>query len=176
MGWRMPDLVGERLKSIRELFGWSQRELAKRAGVPNSAISVIEHDNVSPSVASLEKVLLAFPISLSDFFSIRLDGSSLPAISLCVSDEFNKSLQLNDSNGSEISQAPPQGVLKFFEADSNAQFFIRYDGQLLVTSGQIRIHGIRCVQDLSAGEQVNIISPTLARIEILSDQASWVTL
>jgi len=34
--------VGERLQSIRKLKGLSQRELAKRAGVTNSTISMIE--------------------------------------------------------------------------------------------------------------------------------------
>ncbi|WP_458576085.1 helix-turn-helix domain-containing protein [Aliamphritea spongicola] len=34
--------VGERLKAIRKLKGISQRELAKRVGVTNSTISMIE--------------------------------------------------------------------------------------------------------------------------------------
>ncbi|NAT15302.1 XRE family transcriptional regulator, partial [Pseudomonas syringae pv. actinidifoliorum] len=41
--------VGERLQSIRKLKGLSQRELAKRAGVTNSTISMIEKNSVSPS-------------------------------------------------------------------------------------------------------------------------------
>ncbi len=69
----MAELVGVRLKSLREFHGWSQRELAKRAGVPNSAISVIEQGSVSPSVSSLAKVLKGFPLSLADFFSINVD-------------------------------------------------------------------------------------------------------
>ena len=49
--------VGARLKTIRKLKGLSQRELAKRAGVTNSTISMIEKNSVSPSVSSLKKVL-----------------------------------------------------------------------------------------------------------------------
>lgn len=61
-----------RLKSIRDLSGFSQRELAKRAGVTNSSISMIEQGQVSPSIQSLARILAAFPISLADFFSFTL--------------------------------------------------------------------------------------------------------
>jgi mannose-6-phosphate isomerase-like protein (cupin superfamily) len=49
----------------------SQRELAKRAGVTNGTISLIEQNRVSPSVGSLRKVLQGIPMSLSDFFSLE---------------------------------------------------------------------------------------------------------
>ncbi len=47
----------------------SQRELARLAGVTNGAISMIEQNRVSPSVASLKKILEAFGLSLADFFA-----------------------------------------------------------------------------------------------------------
>ncbi len=61
--------VGDRLKALRKKHGLSQRELAKRAGMPNSSISGIENNAVSPTVSSLKKLLSAIPVSLSDFFS-----------------------------------------------------------------------------------------------------------
>lgn len=61
--------VGVRLKSVRKKHGLSQRELAKRAGVTNSTISMIEKDSVSPSVSSLKKVLAGIPMSMVEFFS-----------------------------------------------------------------------------------------------------------
>lgn len=60
--------VGPRLKQIRKQYGLSQRELAKRAGVTNSTISMIEKSSVSPSVSSLKKVLSGIPMSLVEFF------------------------------------------------------------------------------------------------------------
>jgi len=66
--------VGERLKTIREIKGLSQRELAKKAGVTNSTISMIEKNGVSPSVSSLKKVLSGIPISIGDFFTLDLDN------------------------------------------------------------------------------------------------------
>ncbi|WP_368045288.1 helix-turn-helix domain-containing protein [Gilvimarinus algae] len=68
--------LGLRLKAIREANGLSQRELAKRAGVTNSSISMIEQGQVSPSVQSLEKVLSGFPMSLSYFFACGLSGDT----------------------------------------------------------------------------------------------------
>ena len=65
--------IGLRLQAVRTLKGLSQRELAKRAGVTNSTISLIEQNKVSPSVSSLKKVLDGIPISLADFFTLDLD-------------------------------------------------------------------------------------------------------
>lgn len=65
--------VGERLKAVRKQHGLSQRELAKRAEVTNSTISLIEQNRVSPSVGSLKKVLDGIPMSLTDFFAVDED-------------------------------------------------------------------------------------------------------
>jgi transcriptional regulator with XRE-family HTH domain len=65
--------VGLRLQSIRKLKGLSQRELAKRAGVTNSTISMIEKNSVSPSISSLKKVLAGIPMSLVEFFSLEME-------------------------------------------------------------------------------------------------------
>jgi transcriptional regulator with XRE-family HTH domain len=67
--------VGAHLKSVRQMYGLSQRELAKRAGVTNGLISLIEQNRVSPSVSSLKKVLDGIPMALADFFTLDLGGS-----------------------------------------------------------------------------------------------------
>jgi len=63
---------GTRLKAIREYNGLSQRELAKRAGVPHSSISMIEQGLNSPSINSLAKILGGIPMSIAHFFSCDL--------------------------------------------------------------------------------------------------------
>ncbi len=70
----MSEEVGKKLKAARIAFGLSQRELAKRAGVTNGMISLIEQDRVSPSVGSLQKILSAFPLTLAEFFTRDLSG------------------------------------------------------------------------------------------------------
>lgn len=72
--------VGARLQSIRKLKGLSQRELAKRAGVTNSTISMIEKNSVSPSISSLKKVLSGIPMSLVEFFSMDAEQDSEPQV------------------------------------------------------------------------------------------------
>ena len=64
--------VGGHLKAVRIMYGLSQRELAKRAGVTNGTISLIEQNRVSPSVSSLKKVLDGIPMSLAEFFTLDL--------------------------------------------------------------------------------------------------------
>jgi transcriptional regulator with XRE-family HTH domain len=61
--------VGNRLRTIRQLHGLSQRELARRAGVTNGLISLVEMNRVSPSVGSLKKLLDGIPMSLAEFFT-----------------------------------------------------------------------------------------------------------
>ena len=61
--------TGERLRALRTAHGLSQRALAKRAGVTNGIISMIEQNRSSPSVATLKKILDGFPTSLAEFFS-----------------------------------------------------------------------------------------------------------
>src|SRR5438270_11822878 len=67
--------VGARLRSVRTTFGVSQRELARRAGVTNGLISLIEQNRVSPSVSSLKKVLDGVPMSLAVFFTLDLSAT-----------------------------------------------------------------------------------------------------
>ena len=61
--------IGGRLRAARERHGMSQRDLAGRAGLTSAAISLIEQNKSSPSVASLKRLLDAFPMTLSEFFS-----------------------------------------------------------------------------------------------------------
>lgn len=67
--------VGGHLRAVRTMYGLSQRELAKRAGVTNGTISLIEQNRVSPSVSSLKKVLDGVPMSLAEFFTLDLQAS-----------------------------------------------------------------------------------------------------
>lgn len=77
--------VGGRLRQLRLGQGLSQREVARRAGMTNANLSLIEQGKVSPSLLSLEKILRAFPLSLSEFFgdsphlnTVKVAAASLP--------------------------------------------------------------------------------------------------
>ena len=66
--------VGKQLRAVRTAFGLSQRELAKRAGVTNGMVSLIEQERVSPSIGSLQKILSAFPMTMAEFFTRDMEG------------------------------------------------------------------------------------------------------
>jgi transcriptional regulator with XRE-family HTH domain len=61
--------VALRLREVRERNGLSQRALAKRTGISNATISLIESRKLNPSVAVLKRILDGIPIDLSAFFA-----------------------------------------------------------------------------------------------------------
>ena len=63
--------VGARLRLVRMRHGLSQRELARRAGVTNATVSLIESNKVNPSVGALKRVLDGVPMGLAEFFSLE---------------------------------------------------------------------------------------------------------
>ncbi|MGO1077216.1 cupin domain-containing protein [Inquilinus sp. CA228] len=62
--------IGGKLRRLREEHGLSQRELARRAGVSNATVSLIEQNRASPSIGSLKRVLDGLPLSLAAFFAL----------------------------------------------------------------------------------------------------------
>ena len=61
--------IGSRVRDIRKRHDLSQRKLAKRSGVSNGTISLIEQNKISPSVALLKRLMDVFGLSLSEFFA-----------------------------------------------------------------------------------------------------------
>lgn len=64
--------TARRLRLIRKAKGFSQREMAKRAGVGSGTISQIESGAMQPSVALLKKILAGVNENLGFFFSFEL--------------------------------------------------------------------------------------------------------
>ncbi|MDS1138003.1 cupin domain-containing protein [Nitratireductor indicus] len=60
--------IGARLKAMRTAGQLTQRQLAERAGVPHAQISNIEKNKISPSIATLRKVLGGMSVTMADFF------------------------------------------------------------------------------------------------------------
>ena len=60
--------VGNKLRTVREERGLSQRELAQLAGISTNAISLIERDENSPSVSTLQSLAGALNVKMSYFF------------------------------------------------------------------------------------------------------------
>ncbi|RMG92765.1 MAG: cupin domain-containing protein [Chloroflexi bacterium] len=69
-GSKMGDtfFLGAKLRALRQERELSQRELAKLAGISANAISLIERDEISPSVATLQRLAAALQVKISYFF------------------------------------------------------------------------------------------------------------
>lgn len=53
----------------REERGWTEYQLAEHSGLPQSTISSWYRKNMVPSIPSLEKICIAFGITLSQLFA-----------------------------------------------------------------------------------------------------------
>ena len=60
--------VGNRIKELRNKLGISQEELGFRSGVHRTYIASLEVGKRNISVATLEKMVNALNVSLSEFF------------------------------------------------------------------------------------------------------------
>lgn len=103
--------VGNRLREVRKIAGMSQRELAKRAGVTNSTISMIEKNSVSPSVSSLKKVLAGIPMSLMEFFGSE-DSAQVAAQVVYKQEDFLDS-SVGDIEWKLIGKSFPNRTMSF---------------------------------------------------------------
>lgn len=55
--------IGNKIKYARELKGWSQRELARRAEMSSGYIGSVENHTLVPSVKSLKKIAEALNVT-----------------------------------------------------------------------------------------------------------------
>lgn len=147
--------VGQRLIGLRAVYGLSQRELAKRAGVPNSAISVIEQGKSSPSTDSLGRVLSGFPLTLQQFFQLSPPESS-PLSSF--EQIFAERLQIhrhdmNDSDNVAITCGPTK---------------------LVVISGSLKLTTCFFAATLACGDDYFLTGNSPYRIDITGPETVWI--
>ncbi|MFA7495320.1 MAG: helix-turn-helix domain-containing protein [Acidithiobacillus sp.] len=71
--------VCERIRQLRGERNWSVRELASRADISASALSQIEADQNSPSIATLGKICAALGVAMVALFEDE-QAEALPAV------------------------------------------------------------------------------------------------
>lgn len=147
--------IGTRLQSVRNKKNLSQRELAKRVGVTNSTISLIEQNKVSPSISSLKKVLDGIPISLADFFTI--DSSNLQNDSPFYRKEELIDVGSGDIHYFLIGQNKPQRQMCILRevmppGTDTGKSMLQHEGE----EGGVIIQG---EVELTVGDQTRILGP-----------------
>jgi len=78
----MPIQIAKRIRNMREQRNLSQRALAEAAGISAAALSQIEAEQASPSVATLEKLADGMGVSLAAFFLDSGERSDMEIFSL----------------------------------------------------------------------------------------------
>ena len=147
--------IGARLQAVRKAKNLSQRELAKRVGVTNSTISLIEQNKVSPSVSSLKKVLDGIPISLADFFTHDFDDGAMDS-------PFYRASDLPDLGNNEIhyfligQHRPNRQMCLLREVmppgSDTGDTMLQHEGEEggVVIAGQVEV---------TVGDQVRVLGP-----------------
>jgi transcriptional regulator with XRE-family HTH domain len=173
----MHDDIALRLQQVRQMYGLSQRELAKRAGVTNSSVSMIEQGRVSPSVSSLEKLLKGIPMSLRDFFN--LDPNSKNKNFYRSFEIYRGSLNGVDSYSfvKENASNPAELVYQVFNAGTDtgeSMHLARQDVSGFVVQGLLEVTVNNQCESLGAGDGFFVEALFPYRFRNISDEKSIV--
>jgi len=145
--------VGERLRTLREMYGMSQRALAKKAGVTNGIISMIEKNRNSPSLATLKKILDAIPIPLSEFFSEGEDPKLKTFYKAADLSEIGSAGFSFRQVGGDLSGKAMQILHERIEVDADSGVdMLRHESE----EGGIVIHGRI---ELTVGGETQVLEP-----------------
>lgn len=72
-------MIAENLKAYRKSLGWTQQELAERAGMKQPVVSIYERGVKTASVKGLERLAKALGCSVAVLVGDK-DGASLDAV------------------------------------------------------------------------------------------------
>ena len=61
---RTPHQIGTAIQRVRKQRGWTQSQLAERAGLRQETISIIENGEKAPRIPSILRVLAALDLEL----------------------------------------------------------------------------------------------------------------
>lgn len=146
--------IGRHLRELRRRRQLSSRELATRAGISHSTVSLIERDRMSPSIDTLGAVVEALGTTLVEFFSgLRSSYSYSPVYR---PDDF-----VEIGNPEEISYRvigfnqparKMQVLLETYQPEADTKDIFSHDAQEagMVLEGQI---------ELTVGVESWILSP-----------------
>jgi transcriptional regulator with XRE-family HTH domain len=98
--------VGARLRQVREEHDLSQRQLAERADVTHAQISQVERNQVSPSVASLRKILSGIGMTMAQFFEVESAAARKDQVFFAPHELADLTSKLSDQHG-----VTPHGLL-----------------------------------------------------------------
>lgn len=160
--------VGARLKAVREQAGLSQRELAKRAGVTNSTVSLIEGDSHAPSLASLHRILNAIPISIADFFALPVSKQNVmiyEAQDLAIVSRGKVDMRV--MGGERRDKKLQMFVEHYSPGTDTGKVAIKHDGETAacILEGTVELETEEGVRRIDAGGGFQIFGPQPYRLK-----------
>lgn len=76
-GMTMEEVVGNRLRTIRNQRGYSLKALSEKSGLNINTLSLVENGKTSPSVSTLQQISSALSIPISSFFEANQSRQSI---------------------------------------------------------------------------------------------------
>ena len=149
--------IGKRLQEIRKAHGFSQRELASRAGLTNGTISLIEQNKTSPSVASLKSLLDAIPVSIAEFFA-TIEEASEPKL-FYAADEFIEVAPQSGAKAVSLRQLGNASTRTLQLLDETYPQGADTGPELLSHAGEEAGIVIEGEIEITVGDQVRVLTP-----------------
>lgn len=165
--------LGARLRHVRKLASLSQRELAKRAGITNSTVSLIEGNNTNPSIGALKRLLDAIPISLAEFFSLTLEQPDLVFFRASELTEIGKGGISYRQVGRPSPKRALQILLECYQPGTDSgRILLSHDGEEggVMISGQLEVTIDGVSRVLRAGDAYNFDSSRPHRFRCIGDE------
>jgi transcriptional regulator with XRE-family HTH domain len=107
--------IGARVHYARVLKGLRMRDLAKKVNCTESMISKIESNRVVPSIAMLQKIIVALDRNMASFFGLELDTHKL--VQRPEERVFVKSDALRGGHGISYERLVPPAAGNLLEAN-----------------------------------------------------------
>ncbi|MBF0424718.1 MAG: helix-turn-helix transcriptional regulator [Magnetococcales bacterium] len=116
------NLVGTRIRAMRNRRKWTQQQLADSAGIPRATLATAERDDGNPSLAVVFKIATALGMGIDD-----LVEAAQSRIQVCRRPEMRRM-----SSGDGVYQAEnisPPNAFHFFQQVFHLQPASSYDGK-----------------------------------------------
>lgn len=147
--------IGQRLKTLRQRQGLSQRKLAQVAGVSNATVSLIEHGRTDPSMGLLRKILNSLGVSFAEFFSSETSTSEKYFYSRDELSEIGSGPISYLQVGSDLSESQLQILYERYEPGADTgQSMLSHDAEEggIVLQGRLELTIGDEMQVLGAGD------------------------
>ena len=132
--------IGAKIKRLRKLHGLTQEELANRCDLTKGYISQIENELTSPTIETLNDMLVALGTNMSEFFSETSDEKIVwGELDYFVNEDFDQSMTWLVPNSQKNEMEP---VIVSLNPNARTTIDMPHEGQEFgyVLEGVITLH------------------------------------